>query len=41
MERWCFVEAKNFVFSVIEGASMERLEEMRSYSGLVILYFFI
>jgi hypothetical protein len=38
MERWCCVEAKTFVFTVVEGASVVRLVERRkSYSGLVIL----
>jgi len=38
MERWCCVEAKTFVFTVVEGASVVRLEERRkSFSGLVLL----
>jgi hypothetical protein len=38
MERWCCVEAKTFVFTVVEGASVVRLVERRkSFSGLVIL----
>lgn len=38
MERRCCVEAKTFVFTVVEGASVVRLVERRkSYSGLVIL----
>jgi hypothetical protein len=38
MERWCCVEAKMFVFTVVEGASVVRLEERRrNFSGLVLL----
>jgi hypothetical protein len=38
MERWCCVEAKTFVFTVLERASVVRLEERRkSFSGLVLL----
>jgi hypothetical protein len=37
MERWCFIETKTFVFSVVEGASVVRLAERRSFSGLVLL----
>jgi hypothetical protein len=38
MERWCCVESKTFVFSVIEGASVVRVEERRRrFSGLVLL----
>jgi hypothetical protein len=38
MERWCCVEAKSFVFMVVEGASVVRLEERRrNFSGLVLL----
>jgi hypothetical protein len=37
METWCFMEAKTFVFSVVEGASVVRLEERRGFSGLVFL----
>jgi hypothetical protein len=37
MERWCCVEAKTFVFTVV-GASAVRLEERRKFfSGLVVL----
>jgi hypothetical protein len=31
------VEAKTFVFSVVERASVVRVEEMRSFSRLVFL----
>jgi len=38
MERWCCVEAKTFVFTVVEGASVVRVEERRrKSSGLVLL----
>jgi hypothetical protein len=38
MERWCCVEAKTFVFTVVERASVVRLVERRkSFSGLVLL----
>jgi hypothetical protein len=38
MERWCWVEAKSFVFSVVEGASVVRVEgRRRNFSGLVLL----
>jgi hypothetical protein len=38
MERWCCVEAKTFVFTVVEGASVVRVEERkRNFSGLVLL----
>jgi len=38
MERWCCVEAKMFVFSVVEGASVVRVEERRrNFSRLVLL----
>jgi hypothetical protein len=38
MERWCCVEAKTFVFTVLEGASVVRVEERRKYFfGLVLL----
>jgi hypothetical protein len=38
MERWCWVEAKSFVFTMVEGASLVRLEERRrNFSGLVLL----
>jgi hypothetical protein len=38
MERWCCVEAKTFVFTVVEGASVVRVEERRRKSlGLVLL----
>jgi hypothetical protein len=38
MERQCCVEAKSFVFTVVEGASVVRLEERRrNFSGLVLL----
>jgi hypothetical protein len=38
MERWCCVEFKTFVFTVVERASVVRLEERRKFfSGLVIL----
>jgi hypothetical protein len=38
MERWCCVESKTFVLSVIEGASVVRVEERRRRcSGLVLL----
>jgi hypothetical protein len=38
MERWCCVEAKTFVFTVVEGASVVRLEERRkSFFGPVLL----
>jgi hypothetical protein len=38
MERWCCVEAKTFVFTVVEGALVVRLEERRNYFfGLVLL----
>jgi hypothetical protein len=38
MERWCFVEAKTFIFLVVEGASVVRVEERRrSFSRLVFL----
>jgi len=38
MKRWCWVEAKSFVFSVVEGASVVRVEERRrNFSGLVLL----
>jgi hypothetical protein len=38
MERWCWVEAKSFVFTVVEGASVVRLEERRrNFLGLVLL----
>jgi len=38
MERRCCVEAKSFVFTVVEGASVVRLEERRrNFSGLVLL----
>jgi hypothetical protein len=30
MERWFFVEAKTFVLSVMEGASVLQVEERRS-----------
>lgn len=38
MEKWFFVEAKTFVFSVVEGASVLRVEERRKgFSGVVYL----
>jgi hypothetical protein len=38
MERRCCVEAKSFVFTVVEGASVVRLEERRrNFSGLVLV----
>jgi hypothetical protein len=38
MERRCCVEAKSFVFTVVEGASVVRLEERRrNFSRLVLL----
>jgi hypothetical protein len=38
MESWCFVEAKTFVFSVVEEALVVRVEERRrSFSGFVFL----
>jgi hypothetical protein len=38
MERWCCVESKTFVFTVVEGASVVRVEERRrNFSGLVLL----
>jgi hypothetical protein len=37
MERWCCVEAKSFVFTVVEGVSVVRLKERRNFSGLVLL----
>jgi hypothetical protein len=38
MERWCWVEVKSFVFTVVEGASVVRVEERRrNFSGLVLL----
>jgi len=38
MERWFFVEAKTFVFSMVEGASVLRWEERRKgFSSVVFL----
>jgi hypothetical protein len=38
MERWCHVEAKKFLFTVVEGASVVRLKERkRNFSGRVLL----
>jgi len=38
MERWFFVEAKTFMFSIVKGASVLRLEERRrGFSGVVFL----
>jgi hypothetical protein len=38
MERWCWVETKSFVFLMVEGASVVRVEERRrNFSGLVLL----
>jgi hypothetical protein len=38
MESWCYVEAKKFLFKVVEGASVVRLEERRrNFSGLILL----
>lgn len=38
MEKWFFVEAKTFVFSVVEGASVLRLKERRKrFSDVVFL----
>jgi hypothetical protein len=37
MERWFFVEVKNFMRSVVEGALVVQLEERRGFSGVVFL----
>ena len=37
MPSWFFVEAKNFMRSVVEGAFMVRLEERRGFSSVVFL----
>jgi hypothetical protein len=38
MERRCCVEAKSFLFTVVEGASVVRLEERRgNFSGMILL----